>query len=44
VGGLVLGLAGRVPEEGESFELEGLVIVADRVQGRRVARVRVAIQ
>jgi CBS domain containing-hemolysin-like protein len=44
VGGLVLGLAGRVPEEGESFELEGMVITADRVQGRRVARVRVAIQ
>ena len=42
VGGLMLGLAGRVPEEGESFELEGLTLVADRVQGRRVARVRVA--
>jgi len=42
VGGLMLGLAGRVPEEGETFELEGLVLTADRVQGRRVARVRVA--
>jgi len=43
VGGLVLGLAGRVPEEGETFELLGLRITADRVQGRRVARVRVAV-
>ncbi len=42
VGGLVLGLAGRVPEEGESFELERFVLTADRVQGRRVARVRIS--
>ncbi|HSM01766.1 MAG TPA: hemolysin family protein [Acidimicrobiia bacterium] len=44
VGGLMLGLAGRVPEEGESFELEGLRLTADRVQGRRVARIRAATQ
>ena len=42
VGGLVLGLAGRVPVQGESFELDDLVIVADRVQGRRISRVRIA--
>ncbi len=41
VGGLILGLAGRVPKEGETFELEKHVFTADRVQGRRVARVRV---
>ena len=41
VGGLILGLAGRVPKEGETFELEEHVFTADRVQGRRVARVRV---
>ncbi len=41
VGGLVLGLAGRVPREGESFEYDGLTFVAHRVQGRRVAKVRV---
>jgi CBS domain containing-hemolysin-like protein len=41
VGGLVLGLAGRVPSEGETFEVEGLVLVPERVQGRRVSRVRV---
>ena len=42
VGGLVLGLAGRVPEEGEDFRLESAVLTAERVQGRRVARVRVS--
>jgi CBS domain containing-hemolysin-like protein len=42
VGGLVLGLAGRVPREGESFEYDGLELTADRVQGRRVSKVRVA--
>ncbi len=41
VGGLVLGLAGRVPKEGEKFELASHVFTADRVQGRRIARVRV---
>ncbi len=41
VGGLVLGLAGRVPREGESFELDDYVLTADRVQGRRVARVKI---
>lgn len=40
VGGLLLGLAGRVPKEGESFDLDTHVFTADRVQGRRVARVR----
>lgn len=44
VGGLMLGLAGRVPAEGESFELERHILVADRVQGRRVARVRLRVR
>ncbi len=42
VGGLVLSLAGRVPLEGESFEYESHRITAERVQGRRVAQVRVS--
>jgi CBS domain containing-hemolysin-like protein len=42
VGGLVLGLAGRVPREGETFDLADHVFVADQVQGRRISRVRVA--
>jgi CBS domain containing-hemolysin-like protein len=44
VGGLVLGLAGRVPAVGESFEYNNLVLTTEDVQGRRVARVRVAKQ
>ncbi len=44
VGGLVMGLAGRVPEEGETFDLEGLRLTAERVQGRRVAQVRVSVR
>lgn len=44
VGGLVLGLAGRVPAVGESFEYNNLVLTTEEVQGRRVARVRVAKQ
>jgi CBS domain containing-hemolysin-like protein len=42
VGGLVLRFAGRVPHEGERFEIDDHLIVVDRVQGRRVARVRLA--
>ena len=42
VGGLILGLAGRVPKPGESFEYDDVVLTAEQVQGRRVARVRVA--
>ena len=41
VGGLVLGLAGRVPEPGEEFAVNGLVFEVVRVQGRRVAEVLV---
>ena len=44
VGGLVFGLLGHVPSEGESVELEGLRFTAERVQGRRVARVLVQRQ
>ncbi|MBM3695286.1 MAG: HlyC/CorC family transporter [Actinobacteria bacterium] len=41
VGGLLLGLAGMVPQVGEPFEVESLVLAAEQVQGRRVAQVRV---
>jgi len=41
VGGLVLGLAGRVPEVGEVFHVKDTAFTAEVVQGRRVARVRV---
>ncbi len=42
VGGLVLHLLGHIPTEGESVECDGMVLVADRVQGRRIARVRIS--
>lgn len=41
VGGLVLGLAERVPEEGEVFTYEDLQIMVIRMQGRRVSTVSV---
>jgi putative hemolysin len=41
VGGLVLDLAGRVPEEGESVEVGGFRFVVQRVQGHRIQRVRI---
>lgn len=41
VGGLVLGLAGRMPLVGERFEFDGAVLVAERVQGLRVEQVKV---
>ncbi len=40
VGGLVLGLAGRVPAEGETFEFNRHQLTVERVQGRRVAQIR----
>jgi len=41
VGGLMLDLAGRVPHEGEAVEVDGFRLVAERVQGRRIGRVRI---
>jgi CBS domain containing-hemolysin-like protein len=42
VGGLVLGLAERVPEESERFDVEGASFTVARMQGRRVAEVIVS--
>jgi putative hemolysin len=41
VGGLVLDLAGHVPAEGEVVAVDGLRLVAEEVQGRRIERVRI---
>ncbi|HXR53859.1 MAG TPA: transporter associated domain-containing protein [Acidimicrobiales bacterium] len=41
VGGLLLDMAGRVPTEGQSVTVDGFRLVAERVQGRRIARVRI---
>jgi CBS domain containing-hemolysin-like protein len=43
VGGLVLGLAERVPEEGERFKYETLTLIVTRMQGRRVSEVEVSV-
>jgi putative hemolysin len=42
VGGLVLALSGRVPRVGERFEVAGVVLTPTRVQGRRIAQVKVS--
>jgi putative hemolysin len=42
VGGLVFNLLGHVPTEGEEVVVDGHKLVAERVQGRRIGRVRVA--
>jgi putative hemolysin len=41
VGGLVFGMLGRVPQEGEVVELEGVALTVERLQGRRVSSVLV---
>jgi CBS domain containing-hemolysin-like protein len=39
IGGLLLNELGRVPAEGESVDVEGWRLTAERVQGRRIGRV-----
>jgi len=41
VGGLLLDLAGHVPFEGEAVDAEGIRLIAERVQGRRIGQVRI---
>ena len=41
VGGLLFNVLGRVPVEGESVEVDGLTLVAERVEGNRVGRIRI---
>jgi putative hemolysin len=40
IGGYLFNLLGHVPAEGESTEAEGFCLVAEKVQGRRIGRVR----
>jgi CBS domain containing-hemolysin-like protein len=42
VGGLLYSLLGHVPVEGESADVDGHRLVAERVQGRRIGRVRIS--
>ena len=41
VGGLMLDLVGRVPDEGDSVEVDGFRLTALEVRGRRIGRVRI---
>jgi CBS domain containing-hemolysin-like protein len=41
IGGLMFNLVGDVPKEGQEVEFQGLSLRAERVQGRRVGRVRI---
>lgn len=40
LGGLVFGMLGRVPAPGDSVEIDGLTLIVERLDGRRVTRVR----
>jgi CBS domain containing-hemolysin-like protein len=42
VGGLMFSLLGHVPVEGETVDIDGFRLRADRVTGRRISRVRVS--
>ena len=41
IGGLVFNALGHVPTEGESTDVVGYALTAERVQGRRIGRVRI---
>jgi CBS domain containing-hemolysin-like protein len=41
IGGLLINLVGGVPREGQEVEFQGLRLRAERVQGRRIGRVRI---
>jgi putative hemolysin len=43
VGGLIMGIAERVPEEGEVFAFDRLALTVTKMQGRRVSEVTVAV-
>jgi CBS domain containing-hemolysin-like protein len=42
VGGLVYSELGHVPEQGESVEVDGRRLTAEKVDGRRIERVRIS--
>jgi CBS domain containing-hemolysin-like protein len=39
VGGLLFGLAGRIPQAGEGVEIDGLSFTVEKIQGRRILTV-----
>jgi len=42
VGGMLLNILGHVPTEGESVDVDGHRLVVEKMQGRRIGRVRIA--
>ena len=42
VGGLVFNFLGHVPVEGEAVDVDGHHLIAEKVQGRRIGRVRIS--
>ena len=42
VGGLIFGTLGRIPEVGETVEVDGFELRVDHMQGRRITRVRLS--
>jgi putative hemolysin len=42
IGGLVFNLLGHVPTEGETAECDGRLLRSEKVQGRRIGRVRIS--
>ncbi len=42
VGGLLFNVLGRVPVEGESVDVDGVRLVAERVEGHRIGRIRIS--
>jgi CBS domain containing-hemolysin-like protein len=42
VGGLLFNVLGRVPVEGEAVEVDGVRLVAERVEGHRIGRIRIS--
>jgi CBS domain containing-hemolysin-like protein len=43
VGGLVFGTLGRVPVPGDEVEVDAVLMVVERVDGRRISRVRLVV-
>jgi putative hemolysin len=41
IGGLLLSFLGKVASEGDEVEVAGFLLRADKVQGRRISRVRI---
>jgi CBS domain containing-hemolysin-like protein len=42
LGGLVYALLGKVPEEGESVELDSVTLTVEKTDGRRITKVRIS--